>query len=50
MQRSGMFSATFTSQSPVGKRCSEDKNLYLHITPPLTKPGVVARATVSRPW
>ena len=40
MERSGMFSATLTSLSTVTKRCSEDKILYLHITPPLTKPSV----------
>ena len=41
MEHRGMLRPTRTSLSTVGKRCSEDKTLCLHITPPLTKPVVV---------
>jgi hypothetical protein len=43
MERSGMFSATFTSLSTVTKRYAKIKILYIHVTPPLTKPGVGGR-------
>lgn len=43
MEHRGMLRPTRSSQSPVGKRCSEDRNLYIHITPPLTKPVVSGR-------
>ena len=42
MEHRGMLRPTRSSLSAVGKRCSEDNTLCLHITPPLTKPGVMA--------
>ena len=40
MEHRGMLRPTRSSLSAVGKRCSEDNTLCLHITPPLTKPVV----------
>jgi hypothetical protein len=37
MERSGMFSATYTSLSTVTKRCLKTKATNLHRTPPLHK-------------
>ena len=41
MEHRGMLRPTRSSLSAVGKRCSQDNTLYIHITPPLPKPGVV---------
>jgi hypothetical protein len=43
MKHRGILRPTRSSLSAVGKRCSEDRNLYTHIAPPLTKPGVCAQ-------
>jgi len=44
MERSGMFSATYTSLSTVTKRCLKTKATNLHWTPPLHKHFVSACA------
>ncbi len=43
MEHRGMLRPTRSSLSALGKRCSEDKTLYIHFTPPLTKPVVGSR-------
>jgi hypothetical protein len=50
MEHRGMLRPTRSSLSAVGKRCNEDKTLYIHITPPLTKPGVVGSALIDNTY